>query len=462
MSTPTLTRFPEGSIRELFSISFPLMISAFASLLMIFTDRLFLARFSLDALNASVNAGTLAWALMGGVGMITAMGEVFVAQYNGAGLQKRLGVPVWQMIWFALFSFALFLPLAIGAPYVFAGDPNADLEATYFRWLMIFGPSYAMMTAFGSFLIGRGRTKILILLSLIANVINTGLDWLFIFGLPPYIPEMGVKGAAIATCLGYVFQTVMLALIFFQKKYRETYGTNRWQLNMLEFRKCLRVGLPQGIFYGLEIFGWAVFYWMMTSLSKTHITISSICQSLIILLTFFSDGLSKGIAAAAGNFIGSKRFSLVTQTLRSSLVLQLAFMLFIALLFFTSPEGLIQVLFFEHLDPSQPENILNPTMMGSLRICMVFTFIYILFEGIRWIFSGFLTAAGDTLFLLIAGSLTVWIALLLPVYLFVVKQALSVEYAWMLAFLYSLIASAVYGLRLRQGAWKKIDLISKK
>lgn len=459
MSQSTLTRFPEGSIREIFSISFPLMISSFASLLMIFTDRLFLARYSLDALNASVNAGTLAWALMGGVGMITAMAEVFVAQYNGAGLQKRLGVPVWQMIWFALFSFALFLPLAAGAPWVFAGDPNSELETVYFRWLMIFGPSYAMMTAFGSFLIGRGRTKILIVLSLVANVINTALDWLFIFGFPPYIPEMGVKGAAIATCLGYVFQTVMLALIFFQKKYRETYGTNRWQLNILELRKCLRIGFPQGIFYGLEIFGWAVFYWMMTSLGKTHITISSICQSLVILFSFFFDGLSKGIAAAAGNFIGSKRFPLAVQTLRSALILQLVFIFLIGLCFFASPEKLIQILFFEHLDTPSPT--LDPTLMSALRTCMVFTFIYIFFEGIRWIFSGLLSAAGDTLFLLIAGSLTVWIALLLPVYLFVVRHALSVEYAWLLAFIYSLIASAVYGLRLRQGSWKKIDLVKK-
>src|SRR5690606_16925183 len=157
------------------------------------------------------------------------------------------------------------------------------------------------------------------------------------------------------------FQTAMLALIFFQKKYREKYGTNRWRLNLPEFRKCLKVGFPQGIFYGLEIFGWAIFYWMMTSLSKTHITISSICQSLIILLTFFSDGLSKGIAAAAGNFIGSKRIPLVNQTLRSALALQLFFIFLIGLFFFSSPEHLIQLLFFEQFDSLSPDNGLDST-----------------------------------------------------------------------------------------------------
>lgn len=457
-----LTRYPEGGIRELFSISFPLMISSFASLLMIFTDRLFLARYSLDALNASVNAGTLAWALIGGVGMITAMSEIFVAQYNGAGHQKRIGVPVWQMIWFSLLSYLIFLPLAVGAPYVFAGDPNAQLEAVYFRWLMIFGPSYAMMTSFGGFLIGRGKTKILIVLSLIANVLNTGLDWLLIFGYPPYIPEIGIKGAAIATCLGYVFQAGMMALIFFRKKNRESFGTGIWRLNLPEFRKCLRIGFPQGLFYGLEIFGWAVFYWMMTSLSKTHITISSICQSLIILFSFFLDGMSKGVAAASGNFIGSRRPLLAYQTLRSALTLQLLFIALVALFFFASPENMIRLLFFEHFDSHAADIELNPLMMETLQLCMVYAFIYLFFEGVRWIFAGLLSAAGDTMFLLIAGSLTVWIALLLPVYLVVVRHALSVEYAWVLAFVYSLLACAVYAMRFKQGAWKKIDLVSKK
>lgn len=86
-----LTRYPGGSIRELFSISLPLMISSLAALFMIFTDRIFLARYSLDSLNASVNAGTMAWALMSGFSMITAMSEVFVAQYNGAKQYENMG-----------------------------------------------------------------------------------------------------------------------------------------------------------------------------------------------------------------------------------------------------------------------------------------------------------------------------------------------------------------------------------
>ena len=91
---------------------------------------------------------------------------------------------------------------------------------------------------------------------------------------------------------------------------------------------------------------------------------------------------------------------------------------------------------------------------------MVFAFVYIFFDGLRWLFSGLLAAAGDTLFLLIAGSLSVWIFLLAPVYLIVVKQALPVEYAWGLTVLYAALFFIIYAIRFRQGAWQKINLVT--
>lgn len=447
-----LTRHPEGSVRELWNISLPLMISSLASLFMIFTDRIFLAHYSIGALNASVNAGTLAWALMSGIGMVTAMSEVFVAQYNGAKHYKRLGIPVWQMIWFAVFSCAFFFPLAMwGAPVFFSGDRYMDLEIPYFRWLMVFGPSYALMMAFAGFFIGRGKTKVLIWLAIIGNLINIVLDWALIFGIPGLLPEMGIQGAAIATCLGYFFESVVLGYLFLKKENRMLYGTAYWRLNWNEMKKCCKIGFPQGIFCALEVFGWAVFYWMMTDLGEKHITISSICQSFTILLSFFYDGLSRGAAAVAGNFIGSKRYDLVHKVMRSGFYLLTLFSLVSAAILVIDPIDTVKLLFIHDPDVS---------IQGSLKICMIFSFSYIFFDGLRWIFSGLLVAAGDTLFLLIAGSLSVWIFLLAPVYFIVVKQNLAVEYAWGLTVLYAALFFFVYWIRFKQGSWQKIDLVT--
>ncbi|MGB7978891.1 MAG: MATE family efflux transporter [Chlamydiales bacterium] len=427
------------------------MISTLASLFMIFTDRIFLAHYSIDALNASVNAGTFAWALMAGIGMVTAMSEVFVAQYNGAKHYKRLGIPVWQMIWFALLSVFFFFPVAVwGAPAVFGGDRYADLEIQYFRWLMAFGPSYALMMAFSGFFIGRGKTKVMIWLAIIANLINIALDWALIFGVKGWIPEMGIQGAAIATCLGYLFESIVLGSLFMRKENRDRFGAAHWRFNGSEMRKCCRIGFPQGIFYALEVFGWSVFYWMMTDLGETHITISSICQSFTIFLSFFCDGLSRGAAAVAGNFIGSGRYHLVRKVLKSGLVLLAAFSLATSLILVVDPLDTVRLLFIQNPDAA---------LQASLKTCMICSFIYVFFDGLRWVFSGLLIAAGDTLFLLIAGSLSVWVFLLAPLYFIVVKQNLPVEYAWGLTVFYAALFALIYWIRFRRGSWQNINLI---
>ena len=418
---------------------------------MIFTDRIFLAHYSLEALNASVTAGTLAWAIMGGFGMITAMSEVFVAQYNGAKYYDKLGTPVWQMIWFTLFSLLLFIPLGVwGSPLLF----DNGLEEVYFRWLMFFGPSYALLTSFAGFFIGRGKTAVMIWLAVIANVVNIGLDWVLIFGIEGFIPEFGIKGAAIATCTGYFLEAGCLAVLFFRKENRDNFGTGNWKLNWQEMGKCLRVGIPQGIFCCLEIVGWWIFFWMMTSLSTKHITISSICQSFTILFSFFYDGLSRGSAAVAGNLIGSKKYELIGKVLKSGTYLLLFFSLAISPFLVIDSQDTVQLLFFEHFDSIQASEL------QSLKVCMIFAFIYMFFEGFRWILSGILVAAGDTLFLLIGGSLSIWIFLLLPLYLIVVRHSLSIELAWLITAIYSALLLSFYWVRFKRGAWKEIEFTS--
>ena len=447
--TRSLTRHPEGSIRELWSISMPLMISILASLFMIFTDRIFLAHYSLASLNAAATSGTLAWALMAGVGMLTAMSEIFVAQYNGAGQYQKLGTPVWQMVWVSLFSLVFFIPIGIwGAPLFFQDNLYAELEIEMFRWLMFFGPSYALLTTFSGFFIGRGKTKILVWLAISANMINIALDWALIFGVPGILPEMGIRGAAIATSLGYIFEASVLAYLFLRKKNREDFGTGRYQIDWAEMKKCCKVGFPQGLFCSLEVIGWAIFYSLMTRLGEVHITVSSICQSIIILLSFFYDGLSRGASAVAGNLIGAGKRELVSKVLKSGAILLIIFNLIVGSFLILDPGDTLRFLF-------SIDNAFDET----LKVCLIFSFLYLFFEGIRWLLSGLLVAAGDTVFLFVAGSLSVWILLLAPIYLIVVQKGLSVEYAWGLAALYSALLFGLYQIRFQWGRWKTIDLI---
>lgn len=452
MKTNELT-VPNSFTRQLLSVSTPLMICSLALLFMIFVDRIFLANYSVEALNAAVSSGTLAWAFFGGMGMFTVMSQVFVAQYNGAQKIEKIGSCVWQMIWISIFSIAFFLPLAFWASSFFY--KNLPDQISYFSILMAFAPGYALMMALSGFYIGREKTKLLIALAIGSNLINIILDYALIFGVKGLVPEMGIKGAAIATCVGYILQAVVLMILFLLPKNRALYKTHHWKIDKDLFLKEIKVGSPQGIFYGLEIMGWAIFFEMMSTISLVHITISSICQSLIILLSFFMDGLGRGVTAISGNYIGAKRHDLIQKIFRSGVRLQVYFSTIILLFFILDPTVTLSFFFSE----SASHLLVQDGFITTLRTCLIFVFFYLTFEGVRWVIAGLLSAAGDTLFLLISGVLSVWVFLLAPIYLIVVRYNQPIESAWAIALGYSALTCLIYYVRYNKGKWKKINLI---
>lgn len=456
----SLNSYKPGSLRELWSISYPLMISTLATLLMIFVDRCFLANYSIDAFNAATNAGTLAWAFLGGISVLTGMSEVFVSQFHGAKMDHKIGSAVWQSIWISLGAFVFLIPLGqVSEIFFVKNGVDTQLQTTYFKYLITLSPCYALMVGLSGFYIGRGKTRLLVFFALMANIVNIFLDRAFIFGIPYLgIPEMGIKGAAIATNCGTTFEMLCIAVLFFHKKNRIRYQTMNWKIDGSLLKKTLKVGLPPAIFYFLEIVGWALFYFMMSFLSQKHMTISSVCQSIIILLSFFYDGLSRGITAISGNYIGAKNIHIVPKIYRSGLVLQMIFSVILALIWLGIPNTALDYLFRNQMELASVDWT-SFSFQASLRLCFVCVFIYMFFEGVRWILSGILTAAGDTFFLLISGSLSIWVFLLFPLYFIVVKNQLSVEFAWIMAALFSLLLCGFYLMRYRSGKWKNIELV---
>jgi len=199
----------------------------------------------------------------------------------------------------------------------------------------------------------------------------------------------------------------------------------------------------------------------MTSMGDKYITISGICQSIFILLSFYLEGLNRGLVAIAGNFIGARRFHLIPKVMRSGLILQIGFSLFVMLGLTLYPEYAIYFFGSNEILQEVPVGSTQIVLDSAMRNCLMLTSLYVLFEGIRWVFAGLLTAAGDTIFILITGAVSVWLFLLLPLYFIVVKNQLPVEAAWIVAAIFSALTSAIFWARYRSEKWKRVDLLQK-
>jgi len=446
-----LTKYKEGSLQELCAISFPLMLSSLSVMAMLFVDRLFLAKFSLEAFNAAIAAGTLGWAFILGALVLTSISQVFVAQYYGAGRTEKLGEPVWQMIWLSLGMSIAFFPLALfGSDWFFGSSPETKLQMEYFKWLMFFGSSYAMYGALCGFFVGQGKVRLITLIAFLANFVNAGLDWVMIFGIPDLFPSLGVRGAAIATCTSQMFQVVVLFYLFLKKENRETYQTSNYKIHWDAMYQCIRIGSPAAIFMTLEILGWAIYYQLMVDISEKHITVAGIWQSLIILFWFITEGVQKGISTLAGNFIGAGKRHLIRSSFFAGIKILLLLFTSILVLIMGFQEKIVEYF----LTTAEISTI--DEYRDAIFFCTVTGVLYMLFEGIRYLIAGILTAAGDTMFLLATGCISIWIFLIAPVYYIVVKNGSSIEVSSLICTAYAGLAAFINFVRYKQGKWKTI------
>lgn len=434
-----LTKHPPASLREVWTLSLPLMFACLSSYMMWFIDRFFLTYYSIEALNATVTASSLAWAFLGGASVMAGMIELFVAQYNGANQQKKIGSVVWQMIWFSLSTSLIFIPIAFWGTHLFY--PVGSMEASYFRWTLSFGCLHPLIYALTSFFVGRGHLKGVVCLALCSTIFYGIVDKILIFGISGWIPELGVDGAAIAGCITLSFQSIILLIYFLRSKNREAFGTHQWQFNLKKFLKTSRITAPPAILYNIEQFGWSVFYSMMFMASPTHITISSLCQSLILLFSFFGDGLARGSAVLSNNYVGAGNEQLVRKVWRSTRSI---------LLFIFTAQILILAIKPRFFIKSFLPTAKTVDLFGeSLESTLWFVLIFLLFQGFQWVLSSLLYAKGESYFVMLTGSISIWLFLILPSYIFVIWQGCSVVWAWGFVALYGCICTAIYLWRLR-------------
>lgn len=450
-----LNEAQEESISSLWKVSYPIMIFFLSMVAMQFVDRVFLARYSSDALSAVAGSGTLFWCPFFSWITLASRTEAFVAQYNGAKLYSKLGEPVWQMLYLSLFSIPFFLFLAWPIKsFLYKTHFINHLEAEYFQWSCFFAPFSVVLASVSGFYIGQKKTKIINWIGLFGNGVNVLLDPLLIFGWRQYIPPLGVRGAAIATGIGILTQVVIILFLYFRKINRIHYGVFPSKFIRPLFFRMISKGLPSAIALSSELLGWALFYWLMKKTSDLHIFAASLGQSCLQLFIFFGAGLEKGSSSIAGNLIGSQNFSEIKKLFKSGFLLCLAFF-FIILSFRTHfMSEVVLALFKNHPSGINPESLktLVCGILGSITI-------YLALENIRWHINGILNAAGDTFFVMIYGVLSVWVFLLLPGYFFIFRgkgSIMSSFYIWV-AYSFSALLLALW--RFFSEKWKEKRLI---
>jgi MATE family multidrug resistance protein len=176
MMTQSAAAKTTSSYRDVLRVSMPLVISMTTTVVMTFTDRVFLANYAIDAIAAALPAGIIAFVFLVFFADTAGYTNVIIAQYTGAGALQRVGSALWQAIYFAVIAWLIMVGLSFGAGPLFRLVGHSaevqQLEVIYFRVLCLGSGIHIIGMSLSSFFTGRGVTRPVMIIYIIAMLLN--------------------------------------------------------------------------------------------------------------------------------------------------------------------------------------------------------------------------------------------------------------------------------------------------
>ena len=172
-----------ASFRHLVKVFFPITLSLLSGALLLFVDRVFISCYSLESLEACATAASICMFLQVPFMRVTSMTNPMIGNLIGGNQRSEVGTSVWQMIWFALLSSLITLPLGVLAIHFVLQKTFVEVLAIqYLQIILPFNFTFALGVALSSFFIAIGRRWIVVGTTLISHLINIALNYLLIFG----------------------------------------------------------------------------------------------------------------------------------------------------------------------------------------------------------------------------------------------------------------------------------------
>ena len=375
--------------RNIWSVSWPLIIAGISETVVEVTDAIFLARYGQTELAALGLAGAVyGLALFASFGLVDAI-QIVIGRRVGQGDKPGVGrsfnqglyllalvsVVMIALIWFVL---PLFTRAVLSSMEVHEAV-NAYLRIAAFGLLF-----HAANLAYSAFYVGISRTRVLIGATLALAVVNIGLDYALIFGNFG-LPELGIAGAGIASLGAELAAFLFITVDVIRRRYVGTYGLlrfTRWDGAVA--RHLAGIGTPVGLEALVETGRWFVFFLIIEQLGEQSLAVATIVFSVYALFLIPVDAFSESVCSMVSNLLGQRRTDQLGQLIRRAMVLSLAGVLPVLFITGALPEWVLALF--------TPDEALIEAAFASLLVVMLAALIAVPGEA----FYASVAGTGDT------------------------------------------------------------------
>ena len=390
--------------KSILGLGLPLVGSHVAQFAITLTDGIMLGRYSVEALAAEVLGGTMffiffivgsgfAWAVMPMVASAEARGE-------HAQVRRVTRMGAWASL---LFAVAVIPVMYFSEPLfrLLGQDEEVSRDAAIYLSIVGFGTLPALLVmVLKSYLAALERTQVVLWVTLLAVGLNILVNYALIYGNWG-APEMGIRGAAIASLV--VTTASLLALMVYVAKVtpEHTLFTRFWRPDWEAFGQVFRLGWPIGLTNLAEVGLFAASTMMMGWLGTVPLAAHGIAMQVASLIFMVHLGLSNAATVRAGHAFGLQDRQDLVDGAKVVLCLSGAFALLTVLAFLLVPEWMIKLF----LNPEEPQRAAVIAVgVGLLAAAGMFQ----LMDAAQVMALGLLRGVQDTRVPMIIAAVSYW------------------------------------------------------
>jgi len=267
---------------------------------------------------ASLVNGIFFLVLVLGLGL-TMASTPLIAMAKGAGnfseCGKTLNHSLIVNIFFSVFLVIATYSISFLIPFLNQPKEVVVLAIPYLRILSLSIIPFILFQCYRQFLEGLSLPNPPMVIAILANISHAFLNWIFIYGNLGF-HAYGLFGAGVATA--FTRWTMALALIVFVLQYKKV-AVYRPKLNFnpIDYsliKKLLRIGIPSGLQYFLEISSFTFAAVMIGWIGKTQLASHQIAINVASITYMVILGISFAGTIRVGTAFGNRNISEVRKS----------------------------------------------------------------------------------------------------------------------------------------------------
>ena len=294
-------------------IFFPILIYQFANYSASFVDTTMTGQYNTMDL-AGVSMATSIWNPFFTflTGIVSALVPI-IGHHLGQGKKKEVSSDFYQFIYlaFGLSLVLLSMVLFLAPPVLYHIGLENEVAAVAVRYLWYLSIGIIPLLLFSvvrSLLDSLGLTKLSMYLMLLLLPLNSGFNYLLIYGAFSF-PELGGAGAGLGTSLAYwCLLGISVTILLKQKKLKEFHLEKPLPLDVAKIKEGIRLGVPIGGTVFAEVAIFSAVGLLMAKFSSLIIASHQSAMNFSSLMYAFPMSISSAMAIVVSYEVGAKHF----------------------------------------------------------------------------------------------------------------------------------------------------------